>query len=50
LQTYIMGDVTREIVNRADCPVLVTRGEAAKPELFGGFFSHFFGAKEKEEK
>ncbi|HEY0456468.1 MAG TPA: universal stress protein [Verrucomicrobiae bacterium] len=50
LQTYIMGDVTREIVNRADCPVLVTRGEAAKPERFGGFFSHIFGAKEKEEK
>ncbi|MDQ6630720.1 MAG: universal stress protein [Verrucomicrobiota bacterium] len=26
MQTYIMGDVTREIVNRADCPVLVVRG------------------------
>lgn len=26
VQTYIMGDVTREIVNRADCPVLVVRG------------------------
>ncbi|HET9532701.1 MAG TPA: universal stress protein [Blastocatellia bacterium] len=26
LRTYIMGNMTREIVNRADCPVLVVRG------------------------
>jgi len=26
LRTYVMGDVTSEIVNRADCPVLVVRG------------------------
>lgn len=26
LRTYIMGNITREIVNRADCPVLVVRG------------------------
>lgn len=25
LQTYIMGDITREIVNQAECPVLVVR-------------------------
>lgn len=26
LRTYIMGNITREIVNRAECPVLVVRG------------------------
>ena len=26
LRTYVLGDVTREIVNRADCAVLVVRG------------------------
>jgi nucleotide-binding universal stress UspA family protein len=50
LRTYIMGNITREIVNRAECPVLVVRsGE----EIVGigqslkGFFSeitHAFGA------
>jgi hypothetical protein len=25
LRHYIMGDLTRSIVNRADCPVLVAR-------------------------
>jgi nucleotide-binding universal stress UspA family protein len=30
LQTYIMGDITREIINQAECPVLVVRtGEVA---------------------
>ncbi|MGH7935381.1 MAG: universal stress protein [Chthoniobacterales bacterium] len=34
---YIMGDLTRGILNRADCPVLVARaGDSATYE--GGFF------------
>lgn len=35
LRHYIMGDLTRMIVNRADCPVLVARS-AARPRV--GFF------------
>lgn len=46
LRTYIMGNITREIVNRAECPVLVVRGAEA-PTGFGGsikgFFSEVFG-------
>ncbi len=46
LRTYIMGNMTREIVNRAECPVLVVRG-AETPEGLGsslkGFFSDVFG-------
>jgi nucleotide-binding universal stress UspA family protein len=44
LRTYVLGDVTREIVNRVDCPVLVAR-HARRPrnlleilgELLHGF-------------
>lgn len=46
LRTYIMGNLTREIVNRATCPVLVVRG-AQTPAGLGsslkGFFSEVFG-------
>lgn len=46
LRTYIMGNITREIVNRAECPVLVVRG-AQTPAGIGsslkGFFSDVFG-------
>jgi nucleotide-binding universal stress UspA family protein len=46
LRTYIMGNMTREIVNRAECPVLVVRGaqtpEGLKSSL-KGFFSEVFG-------
>lgn len=49
LRTYIMGNITREIVNRAECPVLVVRG-GQEPAGLGrslkGFFSeltHAFG-------
>jgi nucleotide-binding universal stress UspA family protein len=46
LRTYIMGNITREIVNRAECPVLVVRG-AQTPAGLGsslkGFFSEVFG-------
>jgi nucleotide-binding universal stress UspA family protein len=39
LRTYIMGNITREIVNRADLPVLVVRG-GTKPEGLGGLINH----------
>ncbi|MBI3650583.1 MAG: universal stress protein [Acidobacteria bacterium] len=46
LRTYIMGNITREIVNRAECPVLVVRG-AQTPAGLGSslkdFFSEVFG-------
>ncbi|MEY2492252.1 MAG: hypothetical protein QOH24_1203 [Verrucomicrobiota bacterium] len=35
LRHYIMGDVTRSILNRAECPVLVARGADIDPD--GGF-------------
>jgi len=33
LRTYVLGDVTREIVNRADCPVLIARHTTKPPGL-----------------
>lgn len=39
LQTYIMGDVTSEIVNRVDCPVLVARGQNEQPLTLRRIFS-----------
>lgn len=46
LRTYIMGNITREIVNRAECPVLVVRSPEV-PSGIGsslkGFFSEVFG-------
>jgi nucleotide-binding universal stress UspA family protein len=52
LRTYIMGNITREIVNRAECPVLVVRGEE-EPAGIGrslkGFFTHAFGSSKGEE-
>jgi nucleotide-binding universal stress UspA family protein len=44
---YIMGDLTRSILNRADCPVLVARvGAAATPARGGalGFLKRIFSA------
>jgi nucleotide-binding universal stress UspA family protein len=57
LRTYIMGNMTREIVNRADCPVLVVRSEQ-EPKGIGsslkGFLSDltsaFSNPKEEEKK
>ena len=50
LRTYIMGNITREIVNRAECPVLVVRSPEVPAGLgssLKGFFSEVFGqAKE----
>ncbi|HSE97505.1 MAG TPA: universal stress protein [Blastocatellia bacterium] len=55
LRTYIMGNITREIVNRADCPVLVVRG-GEEPAGIGrslkGFFSDItnaFGGSKSED-
>ena len=46
---YIMGDLTRGILNRADCPVLVARASKIvdHDDAEGGFFHrllHGFGA------
>jgi nucleotide-binding universal stress UspA family protein len=41
LRTYIMGNITREIVNRAQCPVLVVRGEQ-EPQTIGRSLKDFF--------
>ena len=56
LRTYIMGNITREIVNRAECPVLVVRG-GEEPAGLGrslkGFFSditHAFGHTKGESR
>jgi nucleotide-binding universal stress UspA family protein len=39
LRHYIMGDLTRTILNRAVCPVLVARaGEISRPRGFFGWF------------
>lgn len=41
-QSYIMGDVTSEIVNRVDCPVLVARGQNMQPITLRHIFSRAF--------
>ncbi len=53
LRTYIMGNITREIVNRAECPVLVVRSgdqPAGLGRSLKGFFSQAFGSSKDEEK
>jgi nucleotide-binding universal stress UspA family protein len=41
LRAYMMGNVTRELVNHADWPVLIVRSGVASPR-WGGFVSGFF--------
>lgn len=51
LRSYIMGNITREIVNRAECPVLVVRGgeePAGITRSLKGFFTHAFGHSKDE--
>ncbi len=56
LRTYIMGNITREIVNRAECPVLVVRGEATPATIaqslkeFFTDITHAFGGSKEEPK
>src|SRR5262244_1914490 len=53
LRSYIMGNITREIVNRAECPVLVVRGGEAPAGIrssLKGFFTHAFGHSKDEEQ
>jgi nucleotide-binding universal stress UspA family protein len=54
LRSYIMGNITREIVNRAECPVLVVRGGQEPTGITSAlkdFFSHAFGhSKEKQDE
>jgi nucleotide-binding universal stress UspA family protein len=40
LRTYIMGNVTREIVNRAELPVLVVRSGTKPDHGLGGLINH----------
>jgi nucleotide-binding universal stress UspA family protein len=55
LRTYIMGNITREIVNRAECPVLVVRSgdePAGLGRSLKGLFSditHAFGHTKGED-
>ena len=37
LRTYVLGDISREIVNRANCAVLVVRSQLKPAEGLGGF-------------
>jgi nucleotide-binding universal stress UspA family protein len=51
LRSYIMGNITREIVNRAECPVLVVRGGEEPGGItrsLKGFFSYAFGHSKEE--
>jgi nucleotide-binding universal stress UspA family protein len=53
LRSYIMGNITREIVNRAECPVLVVRGGETPGGLtrsLRGFFTQAFGQSKTDEK
>jgi nucleotide-binding universal stress UspA family protein len=48
LRHYIMGDLTRRILNHANCPVLVARaGKAESASSFLASIKRFFGAKAK---
>jgi nucleotide-binding universal stress UspA family protein len=52
LRSYIMGNITREIVNRAECPVLVVRGGEAPAGITSslkGFFTQAFGQSKAEK-
>jgi len=45
LRHYIMGDLTRTILNHVNCPVLVARaGKLARPAGFWGSLKRLFGA------
>src|SRR5213082_87744 len=47
LRHYIMGDLTRSILNHANCPVLVARGgQAAGAGRFLGFLSRLFRTRQ----
>jgi nucleotide-binding universal stress UspA family protein len=47
LRHYIMGDVTRGILNHANCPVLVARGgRAASTGVFWSFLSRLFRTRQ----
>jgi nucleotide-binding universal stress UspA family protein len=53
LRSYIMGNITREIVNRAECPVLVVRGEqpVGITRSLKGFLTQAFGhSKEGQDR
>ena len=39
---YIMGDLTRQILNHASCPVLVARAGPGQPRSFWSILKHTF--------
>ncbi len=43
VHTYLMGDVTSEIVNRSQRPVLVVRGSGHRPRGIFAFLKRLFG-------
>lgn len=43
LRTYALGDISREIVNRADCAVLVVRSQTAPPTGARARFREWWG-------
>jgi nucleotide-binding universal stress UspA family protein len=51
LRTYVLGDVSREIVNRATCPVLVVRSREDPGDVQSGFrgFWERLGSHRSEE-
>jgi nucleotide-binding universal stress UspA family protein len=42
LSTYVLGDISRELINRLDCAILVVRGEAGSGYVYTRF-RHWFG-------
>lgn len=46
VRTYIMGDVTSELINRADCPVLVVRG-GRQPRGFFASLAQLFSTSRR---
>jgi nucleotide-binding universal stress UspA family protein len=41
---YIMGDLTRQILNRASCPVLVARAQPVQPRSFWSILKQVFAS------
>ena len=48
IRHYVMGNLTRSILNRAECSVLVARAGAAPRPGFLGTLRQLFGAKRAE--
>jgi nucleotide-binding universal stress UspA family protein len=42
ISTYVLGDISREVINRLDCAILVVRGEAGSRDVYSRV-RHWFG-------